>query len=89
MAKTQTISARIDPDLKENAEGIFNSLGLTTSQAITLFYRQVELAAGLPFPVKLPVPNEETMRAIQDARRGYNLSGPASVDDMFDELMND
>jgi hypothetical protein len=34
MAKTQTISARIDPVLKANAEGIFNNLGLTTSQAI-------------------------------------------------------
>ena len=89
MAKTQTISARIDPELKAHAEGIFNSLGLTTSQAITLFYRQVELSAGLPFPVKLPVPNEETLRAIQDAVRGVNLSGPASVDEMFNELMEE
>ena len=89
MAKTQTISARIDPELKSNAEGIFNNLGLTTSQAITLFYRQVELTAGLPFPVKLPVPNEETMQAIQDASSGTNLSGPASVDDMFNELQSD
>ena len=89
MAKTQTISARIDPDLKENAEGIFHSLGLTTSQAITLFYRQVELSAGLPFSVRLPLPNEETMQAIQDASRGVNLSGPASVDDMFAALMEE
>ena len=89
MAKTQTISARIDPVLKANAEGIFNNLGLTTSQAITLFYRQVELSAGLPFPVKLPVPNEETLQAIQDARTGKNLSGPASVDEMFKNLESD
>ena len=39
MPKTQTISARVDPELKENVEMIFNELGLTSSQAITLFYK--------------------------------------------------
>ncbi len=43
MAKTSTISARIDPDIKKGAEQVFRELGLTSSQAITLFYKQVEL----------------------------------------------
>jgi len=53
MAKTSAVSARIDPLLKKSAEEIFRDLGLTTSQAITLFYRQVEINEGLPFAVKL------------------------------------
>ena len=54
MPKTAAISARIDPELKQNAEEIFTELGLTASQAITLFYKQVQFQNGLPFQVNLP-----------------------------------
>ena len=54
MGKTSTIRARIEPDLKNKAEHIFRQLGLTTTQAITLFYKQVELRKGLPFDVAIP-----------------------------------
>ncbi|RMF64526.1 MAG: type II toxin-antitoxin system RelB/DinJ family antitoxin, partial [Bacteroidetes bacterium] len=54
MGKTSTVSARIDPETKRKAEETFRKLGLTASQAITLFYRQVALRKGLPFPVELP-----------------------------------
>ncbi|MFN8489762.1 MAG: type II toxin-antitoxin system RelB/DinJ family antitoxin [Caldilineaceae bacterium] len=55
MQKTSAISAKIDPDLKRNAEEILHDLGLSVSQAITLFYRQIELRKGLPFAVELPI----------------------------------
>jgi DNA-damage-inducible protein J len=58
MTKSSTIRARIEPDLKGKAEHIFQQLGLTTTQAITLFYKQVELKKGLPFDVAIP--NEVT-----------------------------
>lgn len=51
MSKTATIRARVEPDLKNTAEHIFNKLGLTTTQAITLFYKQVELRNGSPFEI--------------------------------------
>ena len=54
MARTTVISARIDPKLKRSTERIFRDLGLTTSQAITLFYEQVQLQQGLPFSTKIP-----------------------------------
>jgi len=54
MTKTFTISARIDPELKNNVDQVFKDLGLTAAQAITLFYKQVELQQGLPFNVKIP-----------------------------------
>ena len=54
MAKTATVQARIDPQLKENVEKILAQLELSSSDAIKLFYRQVELNGGLPFELKLP-----------------------------------
>ena len=53
MAKTANLYTRIDPELKEQAEHILNSLGLPPSSAITMFYKQVVLQQGLPFDVKL------------------------------------
>jgi DNA-damage-inducible protein J len=84
MAKTAVISARIDPALKSSAEEIFRELGLTTSQAITLFYKQVDLQRGLPFSVK--VPNEVTKKALEDARARRNLDSFDSVEDLFEDL---
>jgi len=49
MAKTANLYTRIDPELKEQAEHILNSLGLPPSSAITMFYKQVVLQQGLPF----------------------------------------
>jgi DNA-damage-inducible protein J len=65
---TGMIRARIDPELKQRAETILDSLGLNASDAIRLFYKQITLNDGLPFPVK--VPNAETIQAIRDAEAG-------------------
>lgn len=54
MAKTANLYARIEPDLKEQAETILTALGIPASNAITMFYRQIILSNGLPFEVKLP-----------------------------------
>jgi len=81
MAKTAAISTRIAPELKRDAGQIFRELGLTTSQAITLFYKQVDLQRGLPFSVK--VPNEVTRKALEDARTRRNLESSDSIDDLY------
>ncbi len=54
MAKTANLYARIEPELKEQAEEILSSLGISASNAISIFYKQVILQRGLPFEVKLP-----------------------------------
>lgn len=54
MAKSEMLHARIDAELKEKAESIFAQLGITTSEAIKMFYKQVELNGGLPFALKIP-----------------------------------
>ena len=54
LAKTANLYARIEPELKEQAEAILTALGIPASNAITMFYRQIILQQGLPFDVKLP-----------------------------------
>ena len=54
MAKTANLYARIEPDVKEQAESILNALGIPASNAINMFYKQIILQRGLPFEVKMP-----------------------------------
>lgn len=50
MAKTAVVRARMDPELKQHAEAILENIGIKPSEAINMFYHQVEKAGGLPFP---------------------------------------
>ena len=54
MAKSANLYARIEPEVKEQAETILNALSIPTSNVITMFYMQIILHNGLPFEVKLP-----------------------------------
>ncbi len=54
MAKETTVRARIDESLKDEAEVILKELGITTSQAINIYFSQITLRQGLPFDVVLP-----------------------------------
>ena len=83
-SKTAIISARIDPDLKRDAEQIFRELGLTTSQAITLFYKQVDIQRGLPFTVRIP--NKVTSKALEDAKTQRNLKSFDGTAGLFADL---
>lgn len=85
MPKTSVITARVDHELKSHTEKILHELGLTPSQAITLFYNQINLHSGLPFPVNLP--NEQTRQALRDAR-GRKLETFDTVDDLLDDLQS-
>ena len=84
MPKTAVISARIEPELKRGAEGVFRELGLTATQAITLFYKQVEMERGLPFAVR--VPNDVTVEALEQARTRQTLESFNTLDDLFKDL---
>lgn len=79
--KSAYVRARTEPELKERAEAVFRHLGLTPSQAIDLFYRQVALRGELPLELKLP--NEVTRRAIEDARVRRGLIEAETAEDLF------
>ena len=89
MAKT-TITIRIDTELKKSAEELFNALGISMSVAINMFLKSAVSHNGIPFEVRLPEPNAETMAALgeykemkknPDAYKRYS-----SFDDMAEEL---
>lgn len=83
MRKTAMVRARIEPELKAEVESIFNSVGLNATEAITVFYKQVKLARGIPFDVRIP--NKETRKAIEDARVGKGKKFK-STKELFAEL---
>ena len=83
MAKTAMIRARVEPGLKSEVEGVFSNLGLSATEAITLFYKQVAIHHGLPFPIRIP--NAATLAAIGNARDGVDLFEYSD----FDELIAD
>ena len=80
MAKTEMIRARVEPELKREAEELFSSLGLSTTEAITLFYKQVTLHQGLPFQVRMP--NAETVEALEQARDRRRLTEYGSLEEL-------
>lgn len=80
MAKTEMIRARVEPELKSQAEAVFSELGLSATEAITLFYTQVTLHRGLPFAVRIP--NAETIEALRQARAGEGLTEYADLEDL-------
>ena len=84
MVKIATVRARIEPRLKEDVEELFKKIGLSTTEAINLFYRQVKLRNGLPFNVVIP--NKTTEKVFKDTDARRNLIRCEDVDDMFDKL---
>ena len=85
MPKTSTVHARIEPNLKNEAAEVFRELGLSATQAITLFYKQVQMRKGLPFDVILP--NKATRKTFEDTDAGRNLTVCQDVNDMFNKLV--
>ncbi len=84
MAKTAMIRARTEPYLKNKVEKIFQLLGLSSSEAINLFFRQVILREGLPFEVKIP--NATTLKAIKNVEKYQGLTKCKDAKDMFKKL---
>jgi DNA-damage-inducible protein J len=84
MAKTGTVRARVNPELKVEVERLFKDLGLSTTEAINLFYRQVRLRNGLPFSVVIP--NETTQKVLKDTDAKRNLIRCEDAEDMFQKL---
>jgi len=79
--KTSVVHARIEPKTKRKAEEVLRQLGLTPTEAIRLFYKQISLRGGLPFPVAIP--NELTMSTLEKSRRGEDIQEFDSLEAMF------
>lgn len=84
MSKTATARARIEPEIKEEAERILEECGLSASEAIGLFYRQVILSHGIPFPVHNF--NAETRTILRNSERGIEVKRFGSAEALFEDL---
>ena len=82
--RTAMIRARVEPRTKAAAERIFHKLGMTATEAIHIFYRQVELGGGLPFPVKIP--NDVTRRTFEKTDAGRSMKSFSAKQGLFKEL---
>jgi len=82
--KDSTVRARIDPELKKEAEQVLFKLGLTTSDAIRLFLEQVRLRQGIPFPIAIP--RKETLDALKETRSGKDLETYDNADELFEKM---
>jgi len=80
--KSALVHARIEPDTKRQAERVLRTLGLSPTEAIRIFYRQIALRHGLPFAVETP--NKMTQTTLRKSRRGQDVQEFASVDSMVE-----
>ena len=89
MAETTNISIRMDPELKKQADALFNALGMNLSTAFNIFVRQSLREGGIPFEIKLENPNKETIAAMLEAERIAKdpaVNGYSDLDEMFKDL---
>lgn len=82
--KTADVRTRIEPDLKESAQKVLADNGLTISDAVRLFLRQVVISNGLPFDVRIP--NDTTLRALEESRAMKGKARFGSAQELFNEL---
>ena len=71
--KSANLYARIEPDVKEQAESILSTLGISASNAINMFYKQIILQRGLPFEVKIPSAKPVDMSALSEEEMNAEL----------------
>ena len=84
--KTGTVTAKMEPETKREAEEVFSELDLTPSEAITLFYRQVSLLRRLPYLEEVEVPNQATRRAIDEAADRERLLRFDTAESLYEDL---
>jgi DNA-damage-inducible protein J len=84
MSKTAMIRARINPGLKKDVEAIFRKLGMTSSDAINIYYSQVKLYRGIPFDVKIP--NKETRLTFENTDKRKKIKGFSSAAELLKDL---
>ncbi len=82
--KTDFVRTRIESHLKSQVHTLFDELGVTPSQAITMFYKSVLREQGLPFRVHMP--NAETAKAIRAAKQKKGVVYCKDANDLFKKL---
>lgn len=89
MAKTDTLNIRIEPELKREVESTLDDLGMNIADAVTIFLKQVVLTESIPFEIKKPKYNKETLEAINEAIEIMKNPNKYKSYENVNELMED
>jgi len=84
MATSTTIQARIDVDTKRQAKGILDTLGISMSEAVFVYFKQIVMQRGIPFEIK--VPNDITIETFEKTDAGEDLHRVSGLDELKAEL---
>jgi len=82
MARSAVVHARIDAETKTATERVLGALGMTPTEAIRLFYRQIALRRE--FPLELRVPNKQTAAALSSSRKNKDIETFDSSEALYD-----
>lgn len=92
MTKSAMIRARVEPEIKEQGETVLKHLGLSTSEFITMTFRQLIMRKGLPFDARIP--NDETVAALKASAADYKAdrlkeySGAVATKDILADILD-
>ena len=87
MTKSATVQARMDPELKKQADIILSSLGINASTAISLYYSQIIRHRGIPLELKVPnAATKAAMTEIKSAAFRKKTKRHATVQDLMNDL---
>lgn len=93
MAKTSSIHIRVDPKVKEEVEKILNVIGMTSTEAINIYLKQIIINSGIPFEIKAPQFSDEMLEAIAEAeemeKHPDNYKSFESVEAFMEDLHNE
>ena len=81
MSQTAVIHARIDPETKAATESVLATLGMTPTEAIRLFYRQIALRKD--FPLELHIPNDLTAAVLAKSQKDEDIEHFDSTADLY------
>jgi len=85
--KTAEIRTRVEPKLKKESNRIFKKLGLSESEGVRLLLKGLVIHKGIPFAFKIP--NEETIKAMEEVGKGNYSKGYTDIDEMFEDILNE
>jgi len=94
LTKTANVNVRIQENIKQQAEQILDTIGISRATAIDMFYRQIILNNGIPFSLKIPknLPirenmDEKTFNSLMANGYAQTVQGDSyDIDDVFEEL---
>ncbi|MDR1321735.1 MAG: type II toxin-antitoxin system RelB/DinJ family antitoxin [Gracilibacteraceae bacterium] len=91
MEKAANIYVRVKPEIKAQAEQVFDGFGMTISEAVNIFLHKAIMVGGIPFDVRPSVPNAETlaaMREVEQMEKDQSIGkGYTDVKQMMEELL--